>query len=163
KASYLGAPTVAPSDLQTYLSSLAAISYRDVAFAIVAWACARLALAATRDRRSLATVMTAVLVFIFAVCAVYAIINVVVFGIFGGFLTYAVLELVGNVRMLSSSVAAYMTPRIVAGLVGVPLVYLLFVWISVRVGPKTAAAWRSLRIVAATSLIVWLAFGYYAY
>lgn len=161
KASYLGVPHWSLNELQTYIQSLAAISYDDVLFAGIVWACARIALVAAGPWRL--RVVAGVFVLLAAVSAVYAIVNVVVFGVFGGFLTYALIELVGNVRMLSSSVAAYVTPRIVAGLLGLPLGYLAIVWASVRFGPQSPRAWRQVRRIAAACLLVWLALGYYAY
>ena len=58
--------------------------------------------------------------------------SVVFFGIFGGFLTYPLLALVGNLRMLSSSVAAHLTPRVILALVGLPLAYAVLVEATVR-------------------------------
>ena len=39
-----------------------------------------------------------------------AVVNVGVFGVLGGFLTYPLLQMVGSVRMVQSSVSAHMTP-----------------------------------------------------
>ena len=59
--------------------------------------------------------------------------SVIFFGVFGGFLTYPLLALVGNLRMLSSSVAAKLTPRVILALVGLPLAYVALVEATVRV------------------------------
>ncbi len=163
KASYLGVPPLALADLQSNLDALAAISYLDIFFVAVAWACARLLMAATDGQGRPARLAAGFFLLFAAVSAVYAIVNVVVFDVFGGFLTYALIELVGNVRMLSSSVAAYVTPGIVAGLVGVPLLHVMLVWASVRFGPRASGGWRRLTTVAAACLLAWLAFGYFAY
>ena len=50
-----------------------------------------------------------------AFLCLYAVANVIMFGIFGGFLTYPLLALVGDVRMLRSSVTAFLRPGLVAG------------------------------------------------
>ena len=54
------------------------------------------------------------------------------FPLFGGFLTYPLLALVGDVRMLRSSVTTYLRPGFVAGLVCLPLAYVALVWMSAR-------------------------------
>ena len=112
KAYYLGIPAaLALTDFGNYLRSLAAISYVDVGFAAVCWAVARAILALVGDpgrpqqqdqRRRLASATSIVFVAFAAFAAVYAIASVIFFGIFGGFLTYPLLALVGNLRMLSS-------------------------------------------------------------
>ena len=106
KAFYLGLPHLG---MLTYIRSLAAISYVDVLVAFLIWIVARtvLMMLSTRPRasRGLATVF---LVFAALSCA-YALGSVVVFGVFGGFVTYPLLALVGDVRMLGSSAAAYLT------------------------------------------------------
>src|SRR4029078_11651398 len=124
-------------DLGLDLSSLTAISYRDVAFAFVAWASAPAGTLLAVRRACVARVRvvlagaraggegTIVVLFMIgaALSCLYAIASVVAFGILGGFLTWALLQLVGNLRMLSSSVSAYLTRGVAAGLIGVPLAY----------------------------------------
>ena len=56
-----------------------------------------------------------------ALICLYAVASVIAFGALGGFLTYALVHQIGNVRMLSSSVTAYLTTPVVLTLVGVPL------------------------------------------
>ena len=82
-------------------------------------------------RRSSHSIFVAVAAF----AAVYAVASVIFFGIFGGFLTYPLLALVGNLRMLSSSVAAHLTPRVILTLVGLPLAYAVLVEATVRLVP----------------------------
>ena len=120
KAYYLGIPAaLAFTDFGNYLRSLAAISYVDVLFAAISWAAARAILALAGDpgepgdRNRMAAAISIVFVAFAAFAAVYAAASVTFFGIFGGFLTYPLLALVGNVRMLSSSVAAHLTPRVI--------------------------------------------------
>ena len=100
---------------QDYLRSLAAISYVDVLFSAVVWAGGRALLALTANRRWPAAVVTVTFTAFAALSCLYAVTNLVVFGVFGGFITYPLLALAGNVRMLSSSVTAQLTPRVVAG------------------------------------------------
>jgi len=135
------------------LSSLTAITYRDVGFVIGAWAVARVLLLAAGARRWAArTVVTAFLIAGTLVC-LYQIASVVAFGVLGGFLTYALLQLVGNVRMLSSSVGAYLTTRVEFGLVAVPLTYVGLVWLSTRLR-QPARAGRWVRGAVASALVM---------
>ena len=132
KSYYLGMPGGRDDTGQIYIRALAAISYADVLFVGTAWALARVTLALVGRWRPAAAAVTSAFVALGAFFCVYQIPNVVVFSSFGGFLTYPLLALVGDVRMLRSSVGAYLSPAVVSGLVGVPLVYLAGVWISVR-------------------------------
>src|SRR5580765_1490015 len=123
KAYYLGLPPArAIGDAEDYFLSLAAISYVDVLFAAVIWLAARTVLAIGGGRGASPVITTVFLAFA-AFSLMYATANVVVFGVFGGFMTYPLLALVGNVRMLSSSVLVRLTPRVISALVAVPLAY----------------------------------------
>jgi arylsulfatase A-like enzyme len=158
KAYYLGIPVaLALTDAGNYLWSLAAISYVDVLFAAISWAAARAILALPGERGASAVSMVFVA---FAACAaVYAAASVIFFGIFGGFLTFPLLALVGNLRMLSSSVGASLTPRVILALIGLPLAYAVLVELTVRfVRPGN----RPPRI-AFVPLGVWLILGIYAF
>ena len=76
-------------------------------FAAICWAAARAILAlAGRPGASNRVGVSVVFIVFAAFAAIYAVASVIFFGIFGGFLTYPLLALVGNLRMLSSSVAA---------------------------------------------------------
>src|SRR5499427_3286287 len=163
KAYYLGFPPArAMADAEDYFLSLAAISYVDVLFAAVIWLAARVVLAATGGRRPSAMVITTVFLAFAAFSLIYAVANVVVFGVFGGFMTYPLLALVGNVRMLSSSASAYATRGALTALVVLPLVYIALVLTTVRIVPAASGAWRP-RSVAFASLGAWLILGQYAF
>jgi arylsulfatase A-like enzyme len=171
KAYYLGVPPALTTDaLVDYLRSLAAISYDDVLFASIAWGVARAALEVAerrteRQRVALRAALSVGFIAFGAVAAVYAVASVVVFGIFGGFLTYPLLSLVGDVRMLSSSVAANLTPPVVTSLIALPVAYLAAVEIVVYALSSLSAAWqpRLRAAVALVPVIGWLAFGVYTF
>ena len=114
------------------LGSLAAITYRDVVFVAGAWAVARAATAARRAHRLASGAIVVAFVSFATIASLYAIASVIAFGILGGFLTYALLQLVGSARMVESSVGAYLTRRVTTALVGVPLGYLVAVVLTVR-------------------------------
>ena len=143
------------------LASLAAITYRDILFVACAWAIARAAAAALRSHRIASGAVVAAFVAFATIVSLYAIASVIAFGILGGFLTYALLQLVGNARMLGSSVGAYLTRRVDAALVGVPLAYLAAVLATVRARRRVRArvpAW--VRRGAAPALaIAWVVVG----
>jgi hypothetical protein len=167
KAFYLGAPQApaVPVD-KGYLRSLAAISYRDVLFAMLVWLCGRGLVRLVGDRPLLARIVSVVVVAASALAGLYAILNILMFGTFGGFLTYPLLLLIGNVRMLSSSVAAYVTWRNVLGLVGFPLGYVALVWTSLRLSRRGAGVERRGWFgsgLALAGLVGWVIFGRYTY
>jgi len=150
-------------DLGLDIPSLAAISYRDAAFAFISWAAARAALALVRGRRVLGRIVVGLFLTFAIVSCLYAIASVIAFGVLGGFLTYALLQLVGNVRMLSSSVSVFLTRGVALGLVGVPLAYLAVVWLTMRMRMVSAGArWRRAAAIL-TVLILWSAMGQWIY
>ena len=127
KAYYLGVPqSLALDDLLWHATSLAAISYGDVLFAACSGALG-LALVLLAGRGRMAVAVSYASVAFWAFCVVYAVANVVMFGIFGGFLTYPLLALVGDVGMIRSSVTAHATPGALAAVIGLPAAFLLLV------------------------------------
>src|SRR5712692_3970717 len=142
KAFYLGVPAERTlAGAWDYLRDLAAVSFVDVLFAGGVWVCGRTALRFCGERRGATQAVTvAVLTFSAFSCA-YALASVFFFGVFGGFLTYALLALVGDVRMLRSSVAAQVTPYTLLGLVCLPLVYVALVQGTMRL-TTTGPRWR---------------------
>ena len=164
KASYLGVPGALPrGGDESYLRSLAAISYLDVLFAVLVWACGRAVMLMAGDRPAVRRIVTCVFVSLSAFFCLYAVANVIMFGLFGVFLTYPLFSLVGDVRMMRSSVAAYITPRVVLTLVCLPMAYLALVELTARwFGASAVSTWRR-RAIAAAALGLWLALGQYAY
>jgi arylsulfatase A-like enzyme len=164
KAYYLGVSVaLALTDGGNYLRSLAAISYVDVLFAAVLWAVGRAILGLAGQRR-LASRVVSIAFVAFAVFSVfYAVANVILFGVFGGFLTYPLFALVGNVRMLSSSVAAHLTPRVVLTLVGLPLTYAALVETTVRLLRPRSGVWPRRHGIAFVPLGAWLILGLYGF
>lgn len=163
KAYYLGIPAaLALTDFENYLWSLAAISYVDVLFAAICWAAARAILALAGDRGQATSAVSMVFVAFASFAAIYAVASVIFFGIFGGFLTYPLLALVGNLRMLRSSVATSLTPRVILALVGLPLTYAVLVETTVRLVRPRNNPTNSSRI-AFVPLGVWLILGIYGF
>ncbi len=159
KAYHLGVP---PSGgLLDYLRSLAAISYVDVLFAAACWAAARVVLIAWRREFAGRAVPSAFVVFA-SLCCLYAVVNVILFGIVGGFLTYPLLAIIGDVRMVRSSVGAHLTLPAIAGLIGIPCAYLASVAALTRLTPAPAPR-RWVRMSPAILATVWIAAGYYSY
>jgi phosphoglycerol transferase MdoB-like AlkP superfamily enzyme len=161
KAYYLGTRgDLATIQVTGDLRSLAAISYQDVAIAFIEWSVARAALAFTAGRGWGSRAVVAVFVLFAALSCLYAIASVIAFGILGGFLTYALLQLVGNVRMLSSSIGAYLSRGVELGLVAVPLTYLGLIWMTTRAS-RTRRGPRWIRAsIALAALVVWVFVGH---
>ena len=160
KALYLGVPAARSlTAVWDYLRDLAAVSFVDVLFAAGVWSCGRAALRLSRDRRGVTrAVIVAVLTFS-AVSCVYAMASVFFFGVFGGFLTYPLLALVGDVRMLRSSVAAQVTRPTLLALAGLPLLYLALVIGTIRLTPASTGPWWRRRGIALALLVVWVIAG----
>ena len=160
KALYLGRPAALTAvAFLDYFRDVAAVSYIDVLVATAFWLCGRAALFVARDRRGATRAVIVVALTLGAVSSLYALASVFFFGVFGGFLTYPLLALVGDVRMIRSSVAAQVTPATLAGLVAAPLVYVVLVLGTARVlRPGRGAPWLRCGAVLAM-LIAWVLFG----
>jgi len=160
KAYYLGVPKPHRLvDLIDYVRSLAAISYADLWFVAGLWAVARVFLGLLKPWPAAVKAFSFAIVSVCAFFCLYAVANVVIFGVFGGFLTYPLLALVGDVRMVRSSVGAHLTLPVASGLVGVPLIYGALLWATTRWSPWSTPL-RKPQIAAAVVLVVWSLIGY---
>ncbi len=164
KAYYLGLPsTLTTADAQDYMRSLAAISYVDVLFAAAAWICARALVAVARKRRRIARALSILFLGFAALACLYAVADVVLFGAFGGFLTYPLLAVVGSVRMIRSSVAMYLTGRVAFAFFAVPLAYVSAVWATLRFAPAPDRFRWPRHSAAVASVAVWVTFGQHTF
>src|SRR4026208_2064736 len=114
KAYHLGIPGGRNDTGQIHVRALAAISFADVLARPPAWGIARLAVGWVRRWRRAAFAVTSAFIVLGAFFCLYQVANVVMFSSFGGFLTYQLLALVGDARLLRSSVGAYLSPGVVA-------------------------------------------------
>jgi len=159
KAYHLGVPF--RHGFWEYVFSAAAISYSDVIVVAASWACARLVLALACRRPFLLRTVSFLFVGFAAAGCVYAVANVLLFGIFGGFLTYPLLAVVGDVRMVRSSVGAHLTPGTIAGLIGVPCAYVAaFAALSRATRSSAGTRWTIATVALA---VAWIAVGHHMY
>jgi arylsulfatase A-like enzyme len=157
KAFYLGLPSHGFGHLVEYSRSLAAISYADLWFVAGSWTIARVLLIGLGQRPRAVKAFSIAFTAICGFFCLYAVANVVIFGVFGGFLTYPLLALVGDVRMVQSSVGAQVTLPVVVGLIGVPAAYAAAVGISTR---WSVPRWRwTSAVVVGVCLIGWTVVG----
>ncbi len=162
KAAYLGLPPGAwPSQLWTHARSLLAISYADVMFAAVLWLAAH-GLVAVLGRVGLGRITAWAFVVLATLSSLVAVVNIGLFGVVGGFLTYALLQTVGDVRMVRSSVGAHLTAPVVSALIGVPLAHLAAVIVSYR-GRLFARTSRRAALGAAVVALLWVVGGQLAF
>ncbi len=164
KGVYLGAPAAAtPHAAWDYVRDLTAVSFVDVLFAAALWWSGSLALYVAGGRPRAARAVALTVTAVAALSCLYALASVFFFGVFGGFLTYPLLALVGDVHMLRSSVAAQVSPATLAALAGAPLLYLALTAATVRLMPVGAAPTRRPRIIALAALLAWTAAGQLAF
>jgi arylsulfatase A-like enzyme len=162
KAWYLVGPgRAAGSGLWDFVQSLAAISYADIVFAAAFWCAGRAALFAAGGRQLATRLVSFTVLWLAAACCLWAVANVILFSVFGGFVTYPLLSLVGDLRMLRSSVTANLSLRIVLGLVCIPLAYVAAVVATVRLAPRRRR-WPEL-LIALALLVVWVPFGHHGF
>jgi hypothetical protein len=107
KAFYLGTPAERTVHaMWDYVNDLTAVSFVDLLYAAVLWIAGTSALLLAGQRPRLRFTISAVMEAIAAMSCVYALASVLFFNVFGGFLTYPLFALVGDVHMLRSSVEA---------------------------------------------------------
>ena len=164
KAYYLGAPAApTPRAARDYLRDLAAVSFVDLLSAAVFWAGGVAALVLIGDRPRAVRAIGVASLAVGAVGCLYALASVFFFSVFGGFLTYPLLALVGDVHMLRSSVAAQVSPATLLALAGVPLLYVVLVEATLRViPPGTGPRWRP-RAIALALVIAWVTAGQWSF
>jgi phosphoglycerol transferase MdoB-like AlkP superfamily enzyme len=158
KAYHLGLPR--SGGVTAYLWAVAAISYADAVFVTACWAITRLVLTMAGGGRLAPRLIAYGFVAFAAFCCVYAVVNVVLFGILGGFLTYPLLAIIGDMRMVRSSIGAHLTPATVVGLIGIPCTYLAAV---VTLNRVKSPGSRWLRTAPVAALSIWTTVGHYAY
>jgi arylsulfatase A-like enzyme len=160
KAYYLGLPAApTPHAASDYIRDLAAVSFVDVLYAAVLWSGGTAALWLAADRPRVRRTIVVGVSAVAALSSLYSLGSVLFFSVFGGFLTYPLLALVGDVHMLRSSVEAQVSIATLLALAVLPLGYLAAVagtirWLPVIPGPR----WRP-RAAAAAIAIVWVMAG----
>jgi arylsulfatase A-like enzyme len=155
KAYYLGVPLVhGPADLLDYVRSLAAISYADLWFVAGLWTLARLGVPALERWPKAVQAFSMAFTAVCAFFCLYAVANVVIFGVFGGFLTYPLLALVGDVRMVRSSVGAHVTLPVVIGLIGLPAAYAAALGLTAKWNAMRPRIWTP-QVAAIVILVMW--------
>ena len=159
KAYYLKAMALAPGEGIDFISSLAAVSYGDVAFVAACWILGRAVTAPARPR--IADVSSWIASAGSVLLAVYAAVNVQLFDVFGGFVTASIVNLLRYVRFLSGAAAVRLDFLFLIALVGAGLVYLVLVELSAHFTRPAGRWWR--QIAAGTVAAAWIAFGHHAY
>ena len=162
KASYLGLPaSLTATAVYEHVRSFPAVSYTDVLFAAGLWGAARLAVWPVARGRA-AWWLASGLLIVTAAAAFVAVVNLGVFSVLGGFLTYSLLQMVGSVRMVRSSVGAHLTAPIIASLVSVPILCLLG---AVLMHWRWPQLWlsRRQRLAVLTGVVGWVVAGHLAY
>jgi lipoteichoic acid synthase len=160
KGFYLGAPAApTPHAAWDYLRDLSAVTFVDVLCAASFWISGRTALLLARDRPRATRAIAVAAVAAGAASCFYALASVFFFGVFGGFLTYPLIALVGDLRMLRSSVAAQVSPSILLALAAAPLLYVALVAATLRLARAgTGPRWRP-RAIALAALVGWVTAG----
>jgi arylsulfatase A-like enzyme len=158
KAYHLGLPR---PPLGAYLVTVTAISYSDVAFVAACWMSVRSLLVLGRRHRWALQTISFLFVAFAAFCSLYAVVNVLLFDIVGGFLTYPLLAIIGDVRMVRSSVGAHVTRPVIGGLIGIPCAYIAALALTMRIA--RALQWRRLQTAPVAVCVAWIAIGHAAY
>ncbi len=139
------------------------MSFVDVLFAAMLWIGGNAALVLAGDRRRARQILAIAIIGAAALSCLYALASVFFFGVFGGFLTYPLLALVGDLHMLRSSVAAQVSPATLIALAAVPLLYVALVAGTLRLLPPSRGPWWRPRAIAFAVLAAWVLTGQYSF
>jgi lipoteichoic acid synthase len=136
KASHWSLPELTAKRLGEYVTDLGVSGYQDVLFAIGFGLLWEAALRLSRGTRAERAVWRAFLG-VGAFCVLYAVASVQIFAFLRSPLTYALLYVAGDMKNMRSSIGSFVSPALMAGLVGAPLVFLaLSLWTARRPPPK---------------------------
>lgn len=162
KAAHLGMPALDLGSLLEFAQDLTMISHADVAFAFVVGLTGQFGLRLSVNRPRLAWTVWAILIVFSVVSVLYAIVSVQVFSYLQSPLTYRLLYLAGDIKNMRSSVGAFVSVTAVAGVVGVPMLFLAVTWLSHRfIQPRRTRAFRVGQALAVAAMIAFVLFSRY--
>jgi arylsulfatase A-like enzyme len=148
-----------PSGVAGYLAALAAISHRDLGFALGVGFLHHFSLRATAASPAVRRGLHATFGGISWICAVYGLVNVEAFSHFLTPLTYPLLALSGSFRTVLATVAVHMTLPFAASIVVLAVAPRRLCALSERLGrslePRSLRALEALGIVAVLGWIDW--------
>src|SRR5262249_51132348 len=136
KGSYLSMQS--PTGVRDFVRSLAAISYRDVAFALVFWAGARAILLVIPGQTKLRSWWSILVLVKAAIAGAYSAGNMLLFGILGGAMTYPLWLATLRAPMLQASIGASMTREVLWLLFALVLGHVALVEASIRIPAPSA-------------------------
>ena len=143
-----------------FLEWAAAASQADALLAVIAGCCAAVLLRASRGRPRAARAVRSAFIGLGLLLLVYAVVGRQIFSYYSAPLTYQLLLLGGEPAKLWSSVEAFITPRSLLALVGLPSAFVLLIGAGERLDRRLR--WRA-RFAARAVLLVgaaaWLALG----
>jgi arylsulfatase A-like enzyme len=162
KLVHWSAPALTLDALRTYLLDVAVSAHQDVAFAAGLALVGALLLRLTAARpRAQAVVWWLYLAFCL-VCVVFAVASVQIFAFLRSPLTFALLYLADDFGNMRSSLGAFISPRLAAAFVLVPLLWALLTRFTLRRPPLRTRA-REAVVVAWVCLLLWFIGGRLAY
>ncbi|MGE5609698.1 MAG: LTA synthase family protein [Bacillota bacterium] len=127
--------------LKWYGQNLLIVSHADVLYAIVVGLIGQGALLAVRRWRWVQMAVWFLIAFYCAVSVLYGVISVQIFWFLRMPLTYPLIYLSGDMKNMQSSVGAFLTPRLATALIGLPVTYIVLVWLTARIQlPQTRRA-----------------------
>lgn len=128
-------------------------SWSDALFALVCGGIAEACAFAVQRWRYVAAAVRAFFITFFALCALYAVASIGIFQYFNRPLTYNLVALVGNAKVVRSSIVERVTLPIACGLIGIPLALVI------------ASIWRRQRtrttIWALVFVLAWIGSGWW--
>ena len=163
KAAHLGVPALDFGSLLEFAQDLTMISHADVAFACLVGLVGQLGLRLSTKRPRLEWTVWTMLAVFSVVSVLYAIVSVQVFSYLQSPLTYRLIYLAGDIKNMRSSVGAFVSVTAVAGVVGVPLLFLGLTWVSHRfIQPRRTRAFRVGQALTVVAMFAFVLFSRYA-
>ncbi|MCM2257383.1 MAG: LTA synthase family protein [Vicinamibacteria bacterium] len=152
KAAHWGVPRAEYISLRDFVRDLFASAAADLAFALGFGLLAAGLLGLARRRAHRGRVAEAVLLATGAFVAIYSVASVQIFSFLRSPLTYPLLYLAGDMQSMRSSISAFVTPGVAAGILAAPLFY---VWLATGDWPRV----RRVRPLLIGLAVAWAALG----
>lgn len=143
-----------------YLKWVAAASQSDLLFALGSGLVAAALLWTGRGKRRSSAIILGAFVGFGVVTIWYAVVSRQFFAYSAAPLTYQLLALGGDPRVLASSLTPYLTTPVIAAITGAPILYLVLIWGSPKLARKLPQRMRKRgRIAVLVVLLAWLGLG----
>ena len=162
KALHWSLPALETRTIATWFLDIAVSAHQDVLFACVLGGVGALGLRTLAGRAVAQTVFWWLYLVLCLVSVIFAVASIQIFAFLRSPLTFALLYLADDFGNMRSSLGAFISPSVAAGLTLTPLAWAFLSWRSLRRAPARATP-RGVQVLCAAALAIWICGGAAAY